>query len=118
MQEQMDKSYVITEIVGVLHCPIFDAVSNAVARANQTIKALDWLSSRKLVERLSTGRLDNIKSLLMLTSNTPVTRIGRDSIMQDKTYKLIEPVGISETSIEDGIQNAIGRANQTLSNSD
>jgi flavin-binding protein dodecin len=38
--------------------------------------------------------------------------------MQDKTYKLIELVGVSETSIEDGIQNAIGRANQTLKNLD
>ncbi len=38
--------------------------------------------------------------------------------MQDKTYKLIELVGVSETSIEDGIQNAISRANQTLKNLD
>ena len=38
--------------------------------------------------------------------------------MQDKTYKLIELVGVSETSIEDGIQNAIGRAGQTLKNLD
>jgi hypothetical protein len=43
---------------------------------------------------------------------------GRDGIMQDKTYKLIELVGVSETSIEDGIQNAISRANQTLKNLD
>jgi flavin-binding protein dodecin len=38
--------------------------------------------------------------------------------MQDKTYKLIELVGVSETSIEDGIQNAISRASQTLKNLD
>ena len=38
--------------------------------------------------------------------------------MQDKTYKLIELVGVSETSIEDGIQNALSRANQTLKNLD
>ncbi len=38
--------------------------------------------------------------------------------MQEKTYKLIELVGVSETSIEDGIQNAISRANQTLKNLD
>lgn len=38
--------------------------------------------------------------------------------MQDKTYKLIELVGVSTTSIEDAIQNAIGRANQTLKNLD
>lgn len=38
--------------------------------------------------------------------------------MPDKTYKLIELVGVSATSIEDAIQNAIVRANQTLKNLD
>ncbi len=38
--------------------------------------------------------------------------------MQDKTYKLIELVGVSATSIEDAVQNAIARANQTLKNLD
>jgi flavin-binding protein dodecin len=38
--------------------------------------------------------------------------------MQDKTYKLIELVGASETSMEDAIQNAIAHANQTLKNLD
>jgi flavin-binding protein dodecin len=38
--------------------------------------------------------------------------------MPDKTYKLIELVGVSATSMEDAIQNAIARANQTLKNLD
>jgi flavin-binding protein dodecin len=38
--------------------------------------------------------------------------------MPDKTYKLIELVGVSATSIEEAIQNAIARANQTLKNLD
>lgn len=38
--------------------------------------------------------------------------------MEEKTYKLIELVGVSETSIEEAIQNAISRANQTLKNLD
>jgi hypothetical protein len=38
--------------------------------------------------------------------------------MSDKTYKLIELVGVSTTSMEDAIQNAIARANQTLKNLD
>jgi len=38
--------------------------------------------------------------------------------MQDKTYKLIELVGTAETSLEDAIQNAIARADQTLKNLD
>ncbi len=38
--------------------------------------------------------------------------------MEDKTYKLIELVGVSETSMEEAIQNAVARANQTLKNLD
>jgi len=38
--------------------------------------------------------------------------------MPDKTYKIIELVGVSATSIEEAIQNAISRANQTLKNLD
>ena len=38
--------------------------------------------------------------------------------MSDKTYKLIELVGVSENSIEEAIQNAVSRANQTLKNLD
>src|SRR6187200_718581 len=40
------------------------------------------------------------------------------TIMEDKIYKLIELVGVSNTSVEDAIQNAISRANQTLKNLD
>jgi flavin-binding protein dodecin len=38
--------------------------------------------------------------------------------MQEKIYKLIELVGASETSMEDAIQSAIARADQTLKNLD
>jgi flavin-binding protein dodecin len=38
--------------------------------------------------------------------------------MPEKTYKLIELVGVSSESIEDAIQSAISRANQTLKNLD
>lgn len=38
--------------------------------------------------------------------------------MPEKTYKLIELVGVSAASMEEAIQNAIARANQTLKNLD
>ncbi len=38
--------------------------------------------------------------------------------MADATYKLIELVGVSPTSEEEAIQNAIARASQTLDNLD
>jgi flavin-binding protein dodecin len=34
--------------------------------------------------------------------------------MPERTYKLEEIVGVSETSADDAIRNAIARANQTL----
>ena len=36
--------------------------------------------------------------------------------MSDHVYKVIELVGSSPTSVEDAIQNAIGRASKTLNN--
>jgi dodecin len=36
--------------------------------------------------------------------------------MSDHTYKVIELVGSSPTSIEDAIQSAVGRASSTLEN--
>ena len=36
--------------------------------------------------------------------------------MSDHVYKIVELVGSSENSIEDAIQNAVGRASQTLRN--
>ena len=43
-----DKTYVITEIVGVSDSSISQAVSNAIARANQTLKALDWFEVKEV----------------------------------------------------------------------
>ena len=37
-----DKTYVITEIVGVSAESVLHAVNNAIGRAQQTLKALDW----------------------------------------------------------------------------
>ncbi len=43
-----DKTYVITEIVGVSEQSISAAVSNAITRANQTLKALDWFEVKEV----------------------------------------------------------------------
>ena len=39
-------------------------------------------------------------------------------MMQEKLYKVIELVGAAETSMEDAIQNAITRAEQTVKHLD
>ena len=43
-----NNTYVITEIVGVSDASISDAVLNAIARANQTLKALDWFEVQEV----------------------------------------------------------------------
>jgi dodecin len=38
--------------------------------------------------------------------------------MPDKTYKIVEVVGVSEESIHQAVRNALGKASQTLRNID
>ena len=52
-----DKTYVITEIVGVSDNSISEAVSNAVERANQTLKALDWFEIKEARGTIIDGRV-------------------------------------------------------------
>jgi dodecin len=41
-----------------------------------------------------------------------------ESAMPDKTYKIIEVVGVSEDSIHRAVENAVAKASQTLRNID
>jgi hypothetical protein len=41
-------------------------------------------------------------------------RISKEVRMPERTYKLIELVGVSETSTDEAIRNALARASQTL----
>lgn len=52
-----DKTYVITEIVGVSEESVSAAVSNAIARANQTLKALDWFEVKEVRGTVVNGRV-------------------------------------------------------------
>jgi dodecin len=38
--------------------------------------------------------------------------------MPDKTYKIVDVVGVSDESIHDGVRNALKKASQTLRNID
>jgi flavin-binding protein dodecin len=38
--------------------------------------------------------------------------------MPDKTYKIVDVVGVSEDSVQQAVRNAITKANQTLRNID
>ena len=52
-----DKTYVITEIVGVSDSSISQAMVNAIARANQTLKALDWFELKQVRGTVVDGKV-------------------------------------------------------------
>lgn len=52
-----DKTYVITEIVGVSDASISAAVSSAIARASQTLKALDWFELKEVRGTIVDGKV-------------------------------------------------------------
>jgi flavin-binding protein dodecin len=52
-----DKTYVITEIVGVSDRSISEAVANAIARSNQTLKALDWFELKGVRGTIADGKV-------------------------------------------------------------
>jgi len=59
-----EKTYVITEIVGVSDTSIAQAVANAVARANQTLKALDWFEVKEVRGIVVNGKVDQYQVTL------------------------------------------------------
>jgi flavin-binding protein dodecin len=52
-----DKTYVISEIVGVSDSSIDQAVANAIGRANQTLKALDWFEVKEVRGTIVDGKV-------------------------------------------------------------
>ena len=52
-----DKTYVITEIVGVSDNSISEAVSHAIDRASQTLKALDWFEIKEARGTIIDGKV-------------------------------------------------------------
>jgi flavin-binding protein dodecin len=59
-----EKTYVITEIVGISDTSIAQAVGNAVARANQTLKALDWFEVKGVRGTVVNGKVDQYQVTL------------------------------------------------------
>ena len=52
-----DRTYVITEIVGISNSSISQAVTNAVERAQQTLKALDWFEVKAVRGTVINGKV-------------------------------------------------------------
>lgn len=52
-----DKTYVITEIVGVSETSISQAIANAITRAHNTLKALDWFEVKQVRGTIENGKV-------------------------------------------------------------
>jgi flavin-binding protein dodecin len=59
-----DKTYVITEIVGVADNSISQAVNNAIGRAHQTLKALDWFELKNVRGTITDGKVSQYQATL------------------------------------------------------
>jgi flavin-binding protein dodecin len=52
------------------------------------------------------------------TARNAIRHFSEEIAMPDKTYKIVEVVGVSEESIQQAVRNAIVKASQTLRNID
>jgi dodecin len=59
-----DKTYVVTEIVGISESSISEAISNATTRANQTLKALAWFEVKEVRGNIANGKVSQYQVVL------------------------------------------------------
>ena len=56
-----EKTYKLIELVGVSETSIADAIRNAVARASQTLKGLDWFEMTEVRGMIKDGKVSNFQ---------------------------------------------------------
>ncbi|MFJ1968002.1 dodecin [Streptomyces sp. NPDC087903] len=54
-----DHTYRVTEIVGTSHEGIDQAIRNAVARASQTLRNLDWFEVTQVRGQIENGQIEH-----------------------------------------------------------
>ena len=59
-----DRVYSVTEVVGTSSESIDDAIKGAIARANQTLRNLDWFEVIEIRGHLSEGRIGHYQVTL------------------------------------------------------
>lgn len=59
-----DKTYVITEIVGVSEQSTSAAVANAITRAHQTLKGLAWFEVKQVRGTIADGKVGQYQVVL------------------------------------------------------
>ena len=56
-----EKTYKLVELVGVSENSIADAIRNAVARASQTLKGLDWFEMTEVRGLIKDGKVSSFQ---------------------------------------------------------
>nr|BFD81308.1 dodecin family protein [Streptomyces sp. Xyl84] len=54
-----DHVYRVTEIVGSSHQGVDDAIRNAITRASQTVRNLDWFEVTQVRGQIENGRIEH-----------------------------------------------------------
>ncbi|MEU6477482.1 dodecin [Streptomyces sp. NPDC047017] len=54
-----DHTYRVTEIVGSSHEGIDEAIRNAITRASQTVRNLDWFEVTQVRGQIENGRIEH-----------------------------------------------------------
>jgi dodecin len=78
---------------------------------------------RELCSRRRACATTDIRNTAAREPKTGASRTGdahdeKESLMPNKTYKIIEVVGVSEDSVQQAVRNAITKARQTIRNID
>ncbi|MFI1164587.1 dodecin [Streptomyces sp. NPDC020801] len=56
-----DHTYRVTEIVGSSHEGVDQAIRNAIARASQTVRNLDWFEVTQVRGQIENGRIEHFQ---------------------------------------------------------
>ncbi|MFI2643971.1 dodecin [Streptomyces sp. NPDC018610] len=54
-----DHTYRVTEIVGSSHEGVDEAIRNAISRASQTVRNLDWFEVTQVRGQIENGRIEH-----------------------------------------------------------
>jgi flavin-binding protein dodecin len=57
-------TYRVTEIVGTSHQGIDDAIRNAISRASQTLRGLDWFEMTEVRGHIENGEIEHFQVCL------------------------------------------------------
>ena len=56
-----DNTYAVTELVGTSGASVDDAIRNAIAKASQTLRNLDWFEVTNIRGHLADGQLSHFQ---------------------------------------------------------